>query len=132
MNGNLRRVRRPRRSPEQWAELVAGWVASDLSAAQYAERHGVGVHSLRSWASRLRERQERRQPSPPRVVVESGRPRFLAVEVRQPDEGTSGSVAARGHIEVAWPRGPVVRVSGEVSERTLAAVFGAIAEAAPC
>ena len=38
----------------------------------------------------------------------------------------------RQDIEIAWPRGPIVRLSGEVSQETLSAVMRTLAEVAPC
>lgn len=61
------------RSPHERAALVRRWLASDLSAAAFAERHGVSVTSLHRWRRELASAD--RSSSPGFVeIVASGDP----------------------------------------------------------
>jgi transposase-like protein len=44
---------RPRRSREQWSELVAAWRASGQSGVDFAREHGLNVHTFAWWRSEL-------------------------------------------------------------------------------
>jgi hypothetical protein len=44
-----------RRSHEEWAEIVARFQASGLSARRFASQEGVGVVSLLRWIPRVAE-----------------------------------------------------------------------------
>lgn len=59
-------------------------------------------------------------------------PKFLAVEVTEGRPGVQRGCVGRGTIEVSWPGGPTVRMSGEVAPATLAAVLRAVTEVTPC
>jgi transcriptional regulator with XRE-family HTH domain len=39
-----------------WAERVAQWRASGLSAPKFAEQHGIAANQLRQWAYELKKR----------------------------------------------------------------------------
>jgi len=39
-----------------WAERVAQWRVSGLSAPKFAERHGIAANQLRQWAYELKKR----------------------------------------------------------------------------
>ncbi len=135
MSQGTKRKRRSRRSPEQWAEIVEGWRASGQTAEEYAEEHNLGVDNLWRWSARARGRVDVRRPSGKmRPAVRPAPPRFLAVQVTQPTARRSekGESEPRQGVEIAWPRGPIVRLSGEVSEERLSAVMRALAEVVPC
>ncbi|MEO8184097.1 MAG: hypothetical protein ABI895_35200 [Deltaproteobacteria bacterium] len=44
-----KRKRAPSRSRDEWIELVKGWKASGLSAAQLANEHGLKAKALSTW-----------------------------------------------------------------------------------
>jgi len=48
-------ARRPRRSPEDWARLVAQHAASDLNVAAFCRTHNLGVASFYAWQQRLHQ-----------------------------------------------------------------------------
>lgn len=54
-----------------WAKHVTAWKAGDLSARQYAARHGLSMSSLKWWAAKLK----REQPGFVRVVTDAPRER---------------------------------------------------------
>lgn len=130
MDENTRRQRRARRSPAEWARIVSGLPGSGLSAEDYAKREGIGVDSLWRWSGRLRREGAEADPVVSRAAASATGPRFLAVEVTEARK--QGGAAGRGAIEVAWPGGPVVRLSGDVAASTIAAVLRAVAEVTPC
>jgi len=134
MDDSIGRRRRTRRSPQQWARIVAGWSGSGLSAEEYAKREDVGVDSLWRWAGRLRREGVSASSSSTRRLVApgAGGPKFLAVEVTEGRPTAPRAAEGRGSIEVSWPGGPTVRLSGEVAPATLAAVLRAVTEVTPC
>ena len=52
--------RAPSRSRDEWNELVQAWKASGLSAAQFADEHGLKAKALSTWRWRLRTEPKRR------------------------------------------------------------------------
>ena len=68
-----KRKRAPSRSREEWIELVKGWKASGLSAAQFADEHGLKAKALSTWRWRLRTQ--------PRGPSEAAAPRLVQVSV---------------------------------------------------
>ena len=59
MNEDIQLIRsigvpRPRRR-EAWARIVECWRQSGLSAAQFAQQHGLRVDGLRGWRDKLQQ-----------------------------------------------------------------------------
>ena len=80
----------------EWEQRVAAWKASGLTQKQYCAREGIGVSSLRYWASRSHREGKKLTLVPVRVsggnsggVGDTGFPR---VGMR----GTGGVVSAMG------------------------------------
>ena len=135
MNQDTQQKRRARRSPGQWKKIVEGWRASGRTAEDYAEEHDLGVDNLWRWSGRFGKRDEHSGPrEEERPGLAPPETRFLAVQVGQPAAVRTQprELVRRQDIEIAWPRGPLVRLSGEVTRDTLAAVMQALAEVAPC
>lgn len=135
MNQDTKQKRRARRSPQQWKKIVEGWRASGQTAEDYAEKHDLGVNNLWRWSGRFGKKDERSGPGgEERRGLALPGTRFLAVQVGQPAAVRTRphELGRRQNIEITWPRGPLVRLSGEVTRDTLAAVMQALAEAAPC
>ena len=70
------RLRRPRTSPRQRAQLLAAFERSGLSAAAFARQQGIGYSTFCGW----RHRQAQPHPSPAFVEVELAEP-LAAVEL---------------------------------------------------
>jgi hypothetical protein len=70
-----------RRSREWWADTVARWRRSGLTAAEFAARHGVRATTLRWWSSRQRDRVTR---------AEHGRT-AVPIEIAVPSAGGAGA-----------------------------------------
>ena len=68
-----KRTRGPSRSRDEWTRLVKAWKASGLSAAQFADQHGLKAKALSTWRWRLRT-----QPGRP---SEAAAPRLVQVSV---------------------------------------------------
>jgi transposase len=119
-----------RRSPSQWARVVEDWSRSGLSAGRYARQHGIGVGSLYRWSGRVMHQAGGKAQR----AASSTEPRFLAVKVAEDRLRAPAAqpVASGGVIEVAWPGGAIVRVSGDAPVSTIAAVLRAMAEMTPC
>lgn len=134
MDNNARKARRPRRSPQQWASIVEGWAGSGLSAKEYANQQGVGVDSLWRWAGRVGREgelpaiQTQRGPREPAPAAQ----RFLEVKVTEPSPPAGRHAVRPAAIEISWPAGPVVRLSGDVPASTIVAVLRAAVEVTQC
>jgi hypothetical protein len=68
-----RRTRGPSRSRDEWTQLVKAWKASGLTAAQFADGHGLKAKALSTWRWRLRTQPKR----PP----DSATPKLVQVSV---------------------------------------------------
>ena len=68
-----RKRRAASRSRDEWFELVKAWKASGLSAAQFADEHGLTAKALSTWRWRLRTQ--------PRGSSEPAAPRLVQVSV---------------------------------------------------
>jgi hypothetical protein len=68
-----KRKRALSRSRDEWFELVKAWKASGLSAAQFADEHGLKAKALSTWRWRLR--------TLPRGSSEPAAPRLVQVSV---------------------------------------------------
>lgn len=126
-------------SPDQRASLVEEWKRSGVSARQFAEKTGVDARKLYRWAEQLGLQRARRElpASAPRPSRRPATPpaaptRFLSVAVAESKNVAAAAVVARGGIEIVWPSGPVVRVSGEVSASSISAVVRAMTEVTSC
>lgn len=105
-----------RRSAREWANLVAAWKRSGLTAKEFASSHQLSANSLSWWAWRLR-RPVARRTSPPAGL------RLARVDVVGPVPGESENAESmRARWELATSRG-TLRVHGPLDDELLAAVL---------
>ncbi len=118
------------REREQRKRLVAKWRRSGLSAATFADRHGVSQWALYWWARRAGAAVERRRPQRRSVrgSTTTEAPGFIPVRLLA-DEHSEPPVPAEGTVEIRLRSGDVVRVVGEVSAERLRAVVTAVRQA---
>jgi hypothetical protein len=120
--------RRPARAAAEWRVLVNDWHRSGQSARTYSIEHGIGCKSLYSWASRFRDGGE--------VVTRSDLStegiRFIPVEVSRGFDGCREGSGRATTLEVVWPGGLAVRVSGEVTQELVSAVLRVVGGEASC
>ncbi len=105
--------RRPRTTAEQRAKWVARYERSGLAQRDFAQRHGLGLSTLRKWIA-----QEGNQGMPGR----NGQPVWQELKL----EGWAG--AARWAAEVVRPDGWVVRVTHDTPRPLLTELL----RARPC
>lgn len=98
------RRRRPHSTPEQRAKWVRRYERSDLSQREFAERHSLGLSTLRKWIT-----QDGSQSSSGR----NGKPVWQELKL----EGVPG--ATRWAAEVVRPDGFVVRVAQDTPSALL-------------
>ena len=84
-------VRRPRRTPQQWAELVAQQAASDLDVAAFCRQHDVGLSGFYAWRRRLADA----EPAPDAANPTADPPRFLRLEPAAASDTPPAPVTAR-------------------------------------
>jgi hypothetical protein len=104
---------RVRRDAQYWSERVDKWLASGLSAREFAEREGVGRERLFYWKARLRP------GTPPSAAGKIG---FTPVTVVDAPRTES-----LGALEVVTGSGHTVRVAtgfDEAALRRLLSVLG--------
>jgi hypothetical protein len=111
-----------RLSAAKWAELVAGWESSGLSAETFAGEHGVTEGALRWWKTELarRARNEGRRRPPKRGGPSVADSLPVAKVVRQGGGSTSGVALVIGTTRILIEKGfdgqllrEVVRALGE-------------------
>jgi transposase len=106
-------------SRAEWAERVARWEASSLSAAAFAARERLSAKSLVWWRWKLRASPSRPTASPLD---------FLPVRVVRT---ATGRPSTAGPIEIVLPNGRIVRVPVGFDEteleRVLAVASGSVA-----
>ena len=105
--------RRPHSTPEQRAKWVRRYERTGLSQREFAERHGLGLFTLRKWIF-----QDGNQVLPGR----RGKPVWEELKL----DGVSG--ASRWAAEVVRPDGFVVRVAQD----TPSALLAELLRARPC
>ena len=121
------------RSAMEWDQITADWVESGLTYGEYARKHGLSVKNLMRWAARYgrsyRASRQRRLKGNKNTATTTN---FLPVHVVETEEMAAPPPVQPGpnastsdHIEVLLPNGPVVRVKGVVSEKTLEVVLAA-------
>jgi transposase-like protein len=118
--------------------LVARWRRSGQSAAEFAERHGLGQWALYSWAKELesgpkdgqrgRRRKLRRLRRSARRATPGRDLDILPVRLLG-EVGAAAPVPAEGLVEIQLRGGDVVRVVGEVSAERVRAVLTAVRQA---
>jgi hypothetical protein len=110
-----------RRSAAQWAELVAAWELSGLSAEAFASERGLGERTLRWWKAELesRARGETRRRPPRREDRPTGQVTLAKVVRRRDSSASPGRVA----ILVGAAR---VVVEGGFDPQLLREVVGAL------
>lgn len=107
--------RAPSRSRQEWVELVKAWKASGLSAAQFADEHGLKAKALSTWRWRLRTQ--------PRGSSEPAAPRLVQVSVA--DLMGTGDTET-GRWELTTIEGHRLRVMAPVGVAELETVLRAL------
>lgn len=117
-----------RRRRAEWERIVENFRASGLSSGAFAARHGLTPATLKWWAAAFRR-------VPTRGGAETSGPGFSELRVLGSGASAaratgapraiapSSAAASESRIEVATPRGRVVRVIGRVDRAALAAVL---------
>ena len=105
--------RRPHSTPEQRAKWVRRYERSDLSQREFAERHRLGLSTLRKWIT---------QDGSQSLSDRNGKPVWQELKL----EGVPG--ATRWAAEVMRPDGLVVRVAHD----TPSALLEELLRARPC
>jgi hypothetical protein len=101
---------------EIWARRVRQWIDSDLTAAEFAARHGVNARTLAYWKWRLGKEAVENEVHP------SSAEATTFVEVSPP----SSWWRASDRIEIAIDDAVVVRVPNDVDAETLRRVLVAL------
>lgn len=131
-----RRVGRAER--ERRKGLVTRWRRSGQSAAEFAERHGLGQWTLYSWAKDLVSGPRPQEHGPQRKLrrVRESAQRATPVTdhdflpVRLVGDGdAAAAVPAEGIVEIQLRGGDVVRVVGAVTAERVRAVLTAVRQA---
>jgi transposase len=112
---------RNRKKQLRWRRIVRGQAGSGLSVRTYCSRQGVKESAYYWWRAQLARRDAESPPSPAA---------FVPVEVVA-EEPTRGAGEGGGQIEILWPGGWKVRVSGRVDHQTLSDVLASLG-AQPC
>ncbi|WP_437975343.1 IS66 family insertion sequence element accessory protein TnpB [Sorangium sp. So ce295] len=107
----------------EWAERVERWERRGLSAEKFARREGYKPEQLYWWRWKLRA-DGPSQPSPSSLTEP---PRFLPVHVV-----ADASPVVTEPIEIALPKGRVVRVRPGFDPATLERVLALAAEETSC
>jgi len=102
--------RRPHSTPEQRAKWVRRYERSGLSQREFAERHRLGLFTLRKWIS---------QDGKQALSGRNGKPVWQELKL----DGVSG--ASRWAAEVVRPDGFVVRVAQDTPSALLAELLRA-------
>lgn len=123
--GSIGRTERGRRRV-----LVAKWRRSGLSAAGFAEQHGISQWALYWWARQLGAGPKRRRQTlrPVRSSSAAGGPAFLPVRVVG-DGPADAAARTEGVVEIQLRGGDVVRVVGDVGAERLRAVMTVVRQA---
>lgn len=108
----------------EWAERVARWERSGLSAEKFARREGYKPKQLYWWRWKLRAEGLSR-PGLPSSPEEA--PRFVPVHVV-----TDATPVVAEPIEIALPNGRVIRVRPGFDPATLERVLALVAEETSC
>jgi len=115
---------RNRKKQLRWRRIVRGQAGSGLSVRAYCARRGVRESAYYWWRAQLACR-DAELPRSPAAFVE------VVAEDATRGEGEGGGVGGGGQIEILWPGGWKVRVSGRVDRQTLADVLASLG-AQPC
>jgi len=107
-------------SRAEWAERVARWEASGLSAAAFAARERLAAKSLVWWRWKLRSSPSASTASPLD---------FLPVRVVSPGKARPSTA---GPIEIVLPNGWIVRVPVGFDEADLERVLAVVSGSAAC
>lgn len=110
--------------------LVAKWRRSGLSAATFANRHGISQWALYWWARQAGARAIRRRPQRQSVrrSPTAGASSFIPVRLVG-DEHSDPPAPGEGIVEIRLRGGDVIRVVGEVGADRLRAAVTAVRQA---
>jgi transposase len=101
------------RGAEHWAQLVAQWRQSGLTASAFAHKHGVSRTSLYWWSSELKRRGEQHS-------ADKG---FVAVQFVGAKPGQGSAQERGGPMELVTRSGRVIRIGGLVDAEALGVVL---------
>jgi hypothetical protein len=107
---------RDQKKEAQWRRLVRGQPGGGLSVRAYCAKHGVKESAFYWWRVELARRE-----------VASPKTAFVPVHVVVEEPVR----AEDGRIEIVWPGGRQVRISGRVDKQALADVLSVL-EASSC
>jgi hypothetical protein len=109
-----KRKRAPSRPREEWIELVKAWKSSGLSAAQFADEHGLKAKALTTWRWRLRTQ--------PQGRAGTAAPKLVQVSVAD----LMGAGDTSGRWELTTIEGHRLRVLAPVAGAELKALLEAL------
>lgn len=113
-----------RRNASQWAELVAKWKRSGLTAKKFGTREGVRPKSLTWWSWRLGS-DSAKDKSPETLL-----PAFLPVHVVERECAPKSAMAPERHVDILVDGRNTVRVLPGFDEQTLRRVLDVLHEKA--
>lgn len=106
-----------RRNAAQWAELVAKWKRSGLTAKKFGAREGVGPKSLTWWSWRLGKEQ----------APETAVPAFVPVHIVERECAPMSATSPERHVDILIDGCNTVRVLPGFDEQTLRRVLDVLA-----
>jgi len=115
-----------RRNASQWAELVAKWKRSGLTATKFGAREGVRPKSLTWWSWRLSKEAAKDESLAP----ETGFPAFLPVHVVERECAPKSAISPDRHVDILIDERNTVRVLPGFDEQTLRRVLDVLEEKA--
>jgi transposase-like protein len=90
---------RPRRSREEWSELVAAWRASGQTGVDFAHAHRLNPNTFAWWRSEL---SRNGPPTPLTLVPVAAGPRELAAELLEVVLDSGLTVRVPDQADPAW------------------------------
>ena len=116
-----------RRNAAQWAELVAKWKRSGLTAKKFGAREGVQPKSLTWWNWRL-GKNGAAETEP--VASETAMPSFLPVHVVERECAPKRGLSSDRHVDIVVDERNTVRVLPGFDDQTLRRVLDVLHEKA--
>jgi transposase len=114
-----------RRNAAQWAELVAKWKRSGLTAKKFGAREGVRPKSLSWWSWRLGRSEVISDES---AASKTALPAFLPVHVVEREFGAMSTNSPDRHVDILVDERSTVRVLPGFDEQTLRRVLNVLSE----
>lgn len=102
------RRRAPRRSKSEWQGILKQYETSGMTAAAYCRKAGLSLHTLRSWAKKLRRSSSARQAG----FVEMRPTSVPLARVSEIGRLPFDRFGRRWTIDVIFPDGTTARMGG--------------------